>query len=95
MYHHNLAVLDCTFSYDSSHVFSGGLDRTLKMHDFNSQKEILIGTHNDAIKCVYYCPMLNLIITGSWDKCIKMWDLRSSSCVGSYEQSEKVFDLYK
>ncbi len=37
-YEHELAVLDCCF-FDSSHSFSGGLDKTLKMYDWQAQKE--------------------------------------------------------
>lgn len=91
-YSHNLAVLDCCFS-DSSHSFSGGLDKTLKMYDWNAQKETVVGTHNEAIKCVHYNVATNLIITGSWDKFIKLWDPRVPTCVGSYEQPDKVYTL--
>lgn len=91
-YNHHLAVLDCCFT-DMSHSFSGGLDKTLKMYDWQAQKETIVGTHMDAIKCVHYCQAVNLIITGSWDKTIKLWDPRVPTCVGSYEQPDKVYTL--
>ena len=34
-----------------------------------------------------------MIITGSWDRTIKLWDPRSPNCVGSYDQQEKVLTL--
>jgi len=86
-------VLDCCFYTDAYKCFSGGLDHTLKSYDFNAQKETTIGAHADAIRCVHYCSAINLIITGSWDKHIKLWDTRSPQCVGSYDQSEKVYSL--
>lgn len=76
---------------DSGRAFSVGLDGKLKSFDFQSQRDTIIGSHRDAIRCVQYCPGLNLAITGSWDETIKLWDVRTpGSCVGTYEQPGKV-----
>ena len=40
-------------------------------------------------KLLYY--FLGLIVTGSWDKNIKLWDPRTNQCTGTYQQPEKVF----
>ncbi|KAK3739385.1 hypothetical protein QZH41_015772 [Actinostola sp. cb2023] len=88
-YNHANAVLDCCFQ-DGVHSYSGGLDRTLKMYDFNAAQEQIIGMHEDTIRCVEYCQPLNLIITGSWDKSIKLWDPRQKQCTGTYAQPEMV-----
>lgn len=32
-----------------------------------------------------------MIVTGSWDKNIKLWDPRANQCTGTYQQPEKVF----
>lgn len=93
LYRHENAVLDCCFSVDMSHSFSVGLDKNLIIYDWQSQKETILGTHNEAIRCVHYCASLNLVITGSWDKCIKLWDPRAQNCVGNYEQPDKVYTL--
>ena len=42
MYTHQYAVLDCCFS-DPSRAFSAGIDRTLKMFDFPTQTETVLG----------------------------------------------------
>lgn len=91
-YEHSHAVLDCCLT-DPNHAFSGGLDKTLKTYDFVAQKESMLGIHNEAIRCVHYAPETNLIITGSWDKTVKLWDPRSFKCVGTYEQAGKVYSL--
>ena len=31
-----------------------------------------------------------MIVTGSWDKNIKLWDPRANQCTGTYQQPEKV-----
>lgn len=76
-------MLDCCFA-DSSHAFSGGLDRSLLHSDLTTQQSTNLGCHDDAIRCVEYCPDVGLVATGSWDKTIKLWDPRQKQSVGEY-----------
>ena len=93
MYTHQYSVLDCCFA-EPTKAFSGGLDRTLKNFDFPSQTEGVLGTHEDAIRCVEYCPELGIVVTGSWDKTIKLWDPRQKHGVGTYDQNgELVYSM--
>lgn len=93
MYSHQGAVLDCCFM-DSSKSFSGGLDKSLIGYDFNSQAESYLGNHLDAIRCVEYCPELGIVVTGSWDKTVKLWDPRQKHMIGMYDQnSEAVYTM--
>ncbi|KAG1659361.1 Mitotic checkpoint protein BUB3 [Nymphon striatum] len=91
-YNHSAAVLDCCFQ-DAVHAFSGGLDKILKMYDFNTNSESIIGNHDAPIKCTEFCPEANVLITGSWDKTIKLWDPRAPTCTGTYNNTEKVYTL--
>ena len=75
------AVLDCCFA-DPGHSFSGGLDRVLLHSDLNTQQQTNLGCHEDAIRCVEYCPEVGLAVTGSWDKTVKLWDPRQKHSVG-------------
>jgi len=85
-YLHDAPVLDCAFHGPAS-VVSGGLDNLLKHCDLNSQTETVLGAHNDAIKCVEIAAKVNGVLTGSWDRTVKLWDIRQRECVGSYDQS--------
>ena len=92
-YTHSYAVLDCTFS-DPNHSFSGSVDGVLKGYDFTARAETVLGTHEDGIRCVQYCQELGLVVTGSWDKTVKLWDPRQKHSVGTYDQNgESVYTM--
>lgn len=86
-------VLDLAFM-DIVHLVSGSLDGKLKLFDVNTRAETEVGNHEAAIRCVDYAESVNGILTGSWDKTIKLWDMREKQCVGTYEQSNgKVYSM--
>ncbi|CAH1783481.1 unnamed protein product [Owenia fusiformis] len=91
-YGHSEPVLDCCFQ-DTVHAYSGGLDNSLKMYDFNTSAETHVGSHDGAVRCVEYAPDTNVVITGSWDFTVKLWDPRAPTCTGSYSQPDKVYTL--
>lgn len=92
--HFVFSVILIRYRQDSIHVVSGGLDNTLKFYDLNAATDTIIGTHTDAIKCVEMSTKVNGILTGSWDKTIKLWDTREKVCVGTYEQNNgKVYSM--
>uniref|UniRef100_A0A2I3G2N1 BUB3 mitotic checkpoint protein n=1 Tax=Nomascus leucogenys TaxID=61853 RepID=A0A2I3G2N1_NOMLE len=61
-----------TAFYDPAQAWRGGLDHQLKMHDLNTDQENLVGTHDAPIRCVEYCPEVNVMVTGSWDQTVKL-----------------------
>lgn len=52
-----------------------------------------VGTHDAPIRCVEYCPDVNVIITGSWDSSVKLWDPRTPCSAGTFPQPDKVCSL--
>jgi len=92
-YTHSMPVLDCAFK-DQVRVLSGGLDNTIKTFDINSQQERVVGRHENAIKCVEFSNDMNLIVTGSWDGTVKVWDDRAQyPQVGTHTQPDKVYTM--
>ena len=91
-YSHEAGVLDVALSADDSTVYSVGCDYALRSFDIESGSKSmmngnelnnenavpsnLIGYHSLPIRCVEFNPSRSLIITGSWDKSIKLWDAR-------------------
>ncbi|XP_018799099.1 PREDICTED: mitotic checkpoint protein BUB3 [Bactrocera latifrons] len=89
----DMPVMDVAFM-DIVHVVSGSLDKQLRLYDVNTHTESIVGTHDDAVSCVEYAESVNGILTGSWDKTIKLWDMREKRCVGTFEQSNgKVYSM--
>lgn len=37
-----------------------------------------------------YCPEVNVMVTGSWDQTVKLWDPRTPCNAGTFSQPEKV-----
>lgn len=56
----------------------------------------VLGSHESAARCVRACDAIGpaCAVSGSWDKTLKMWDVRASAaCVGTYAQPDKVLSL--
>lgn len=84
----------CLYFQDSTHTVSAGLDNQVKFYDLNSHAEYILGNHEEPVKCVEYSRFVNGILTGSWDKTVKLWDTRDKDCVGTYEQNNgKVYSM--
>lgn len=58
-----------------------------------SKKDIIIGSHEDAIKATVAYSSIGLIISGSWDKTIKGWSINSSSPTFTTSVSDKVYAI--
>lgn len=85
-------VFDVCFA-ETTRGFSGGLDQVVRSYDFNTNFEASLGLHEAAVRCVQYTDSVNLLVSGSWDKTIKLWDPRSRTLVGTYAQPDKVYTM--
>lgn len=105
-YEHNAGVLDCSITQDDMTMLSVGCDHSLQSCDVKTASNTTVGYHNMPIRCVEYNNENNIIVTGSWDKTIKLWDIRSGNannnrinnnqnkaCISSHELSNKVFAM--
>ena len=58
--------------------------------------EDVVGTHDDAVKCVEYDQESGMIISGGWDNKLKAWDARLPTerrCVADIQLPGKVYSM--
>lgn len=88
----NKPLLSCCFSKETpSLVFAGAVDGSLHMIDLQTNQTSSFQAHSEGIKSARYFS--NMLVTGSWDKTIKFWDVRSSKLVFSLELPGKVYAM--
>lgn len=88
-------LLDCDF-LGCDRVVSAASDGGLRLHEYQSGVERVLGRHASGIRCVRRCAAIGATVTGSWDRSIKLWDERvAEACIGTYAQPDKVFAMCK
>ena len=91
---HDAGVLDCTVSSDDLTIFSGGCDNRLCSLDVKSLgSPTIMGQHSAPIRCVEYSNAGNMVMTGSWDKSVKIWDINSQQCTATLALPDKLFAM--
>ncbi|CAH6721795.1 polyadenylation factor subunit 2 [[Candida] jaroonii] len=81
---HNDGIRDLSFSPNDSKFLTSSDDSTMKLWNFNNGKEERVFTgHHWDIKSSDWHPNLGLIVSGSRDNLIKLWDPRSPNCINT------------
>uniref|UniRef100_A0A8C4DUF6 BUB3 mitotic checkpoint protein n=1 Tax=Dicentrarchus labrax TaxID=13489 RepID=A0A8C4DUF6_DICLA len=86
---------DCTVRlYDvASNTMRMKYQHTAPVLDCAFYVDTIVGTHDAPIRCVEYCPEVNVMVTGSWDRSVRLWDPRTPCNAGTFTQPEKVYTL--
>ncbi|GAA95553.1 uncharacterized protein L969DRAFT_101656 [Mixia osmundae IAM 14324] len=93
-YSHEGPVLSVCWSKDGSKIISGGADKAARLFDAATQQSSQVAAHDAPIRAVKWIDASNgLLCTGSWDKTIKYWDLRTSAPVLSVTLPERVYTM--
>eukprot|EP00866_Antonospora_locustae_P002300 jgi/Antlo1/2300/2 len=82
-------ILSTVFNSNGSIAFGAVSDGNILAYDLQANKTFKISAHSGAIKAVKFYN--NLLISGSFDKTLKFWDLRTTSPVHTINLSERVF----
>jgi mRNA export factor len=99
LFEHEGPVFSCHWSGDGTKVVGAGADKAARMLDLGSGQTaaVQVAAHDQPIRCVRFfeppqggAPML---VTGSWDKTVKYWDLRQSTAVATIQCQERVYSL--
>ncbi|TFK28177.1 polyA+ RNA export [Coprinopsis marcescibilis] len=95
MYQHPGPVLDVCWNADGTKLFSGGADNAARMFDTTTGQSTQVAQHEASVKCVAWVntPQAGILATGSWDKTVKYWDLRTQAPVATVQLPERCYAL--
>ncbi|KAL0231659.1 hypothetical protein GEMRC1_011063 [Eukaryota sp. GEM-RC1] len=80
-------VLSVAFSPDNRQIVTGSRDKTIRVWNTLGECKQVIdrNCHDDWVSCVKVTPLANsedfLIVSGGWDKLVKIFNLRDSNIV--------------
>ena len=92
-FQHRSPVLDGCF-VDDTQVVGGGLDCSVILRDVETKNKDIVGSHEKAVRCLEYARSMGLIVSGSWDQTVKLWDIREKTpLIATASQPGKVFTM--
>ncbi|GAP84625.1 hypothetical protein SAMD00023353_1101570 [Rosellinia necatrix] len=97
IYEHDEVVLSVDFSKDGNKLVSAGADKQAKVCDLQSLQTVQVAAHDSPVKAARFFELPNsngpMLVTGSWDKTIKYWDLRTQNPVGTVTCQDRVYTM--
>lgn len=89
---HNHIVRTVTFAPTPTHLATGGPEKRLRVYDLarsDSPLEIGPNTHAGTIKSLVWSDP-NIIVSGSDDKQLRWWDIRSQQLISQFDTGESI-----
>ena len=80
-------------------MVGGGADKAARLLDLGSGNTTAaqVAVHDNPIRSVRFVDVPGsagpVLVTGSWDKTIKYWDLRQATAVASVECQERIYSM--
>ncbi|KAL9933285.1 hypothetical protein V8E36_008003 [Tilletia maclaganii] len=89
---HEAPVLDVCWINDRL-AASAGVDRRIRLLDIKSGSSEIIGKHEMPVSRIRYSKETNLLISGSWDRTLKIWDPSTRRLLRTIQLGEKVLAM--
>jgi len=81
---HSGPILTCGYSPDERLVFGGGTDKACRVYSSKSEKIVhTLRGHNSKITSAQFTDGSNTIVTGSYDRNVKSWDMRTGNVINT------------
>ncbi len=74
-------------------AYAGGCDNLVKMWNLQTNQQQQIAQHAAPVRHCFFVKDMNMLVTGSWDKTLKYWDLRSPNPVHTQNLPERVYAM--
>jgi len=84
-------ILCCDWAQDGQTAFMAGCDNKVKAWSLASNQMMDIGLHQAPVKCLSVVDSKNAVATGSWDKTLKYWDMRTPKEQCSVNMPERIY----
>ena len=66
----------------------------MKMWNLATNQSQVVAKHDAPVRHVHYLKdMNNMLVTGSWDKTVRYWDLRQPNPVHTQQLPERVYSM--
>lgn len=78
---------------DGTKVMMASCDKQVKCWDLGSNQTIQVAQHDAPVKTCHWIksPTYSCLMTGSWDKTLKFWDLRSANPIMTINLPERCY----
>lgn len=81
---HTQGVSCLTVSTDAARIASGGHDHTIRLRDIQGGRTMTLRGHRSVVTSVVFSPCGNLLVSGSRDSTLRVWDARSGHNVATW-----------
>ena len=74
-------------------AYAGGCDNAVQLWNLQSNQVRQVAQHEGPVRHLHYIKEMDLLVTASWDKTLKYWDLRQAAAVNTLNLPQRVYAL--
>lgn len=88
-------LLCSAWGADGSVVYTGGCDNQVAAWNLATNQSQVVAKHDAPVRSCHFVPALGsgMLVTASWDKTLRYWDLRQATPAHKQNLSERVYSL--